>query len=453
MNPSYRHDKEHNYMILEAIKKLGGHEYQIRMLLLNDIPGVLKCNMRMLDGNPAFYYEITSKQPMSRIFEKHLIGKNDIQQLLIGIERALEGAKKYLLDVNHFLLNPEYIYMDVESGQVSLCCLPFYEGEIASEFHQLAEYVLKRLDHNDDEAVLWGYEIYSRTVNENYSLDQVLQSVYQKMGQNEEKDENVQQAEPVILEETKYIEKTKGIEKTEGIEKIKCTDKDTNEDHKKRKPKKRFEKKIFLKMLCILLGSTAAGALVWAAACLGELNLTQIGGIIFLLLGLLVYFTSIWSGFKKTNKKRSEPKDKSMIYEYREISETEVEKEEKKEKKEKEEEEEEEGYGVTTILHTGLAKDSAVLISMNPDISENLVFYKGSQVLGKLKSQVDISLNLSEISRIHAKIDRKEDGWYLTDLNSRNGTFVNGERLEGEECRKIKALDTIHFASYGYYFK
>ncbi|MEM9710965.1 MAG: FHA domain-containing protein [Actinomycetota bacterium] len=43
----------------------------------------------------------------------------------------------------------------------------------------------------------------------------------------------------------------------------------------------------------------------------------------------------------------------------------------------------------------------------------------------------DITLPLSAISRSHAEIERTPHGYVLRDLGSRNGTFVNGERVDG----------------------
>ena len=156
MKPSYRKEKDNDYLILEAPGKPEGGEYQIRMLLVNPIYGLLPCKMRMVDGSRTFYYDITEKQPMSLVFERRLMGKEDIEKLLGGLEKAMDEAGRYLLSMEQFVLKPEYIFHDAETGAFFFCYLPFYEGSLEEDFRELAEYILKRLDHSQEEAVLWG---------------------------------------------------------------------------------------------------------------------------------------------------------------------------------------------------------------------------------------------------------------------------------------------------------
>ena len=51
-------------------------------------------------------------------------------------------------------------------------------------------------------------------------------------------------------------------------------------------------------------------------------------------------------------------------------------------------------------------------------------------VIGRLP-ECDIVVPQREASRLHAAVLREGDGYYVEDLSSRNGTFVNGERVEG----------------------
>ncbi|MCA9915538.1 MAG: FHA domain-containing protein, partial [Anaerolineae bacterium] len=65
------------------------------------------------------------------------------------------------------------------------------------------------------------------------------------------------------------------------------------------------------------------------------------------------------------------------------------------------------------------------------------------QVLGR-DEECDIVIPMRQISRQHVAFHRSEDGVVLEDLQSRNGTWVNGNRLEGHI--KLSDGDEIHIA-------
>ncbi|MEO1065211.1 MAG: FHA domain-containing protein [Actinomycetota bacterium] len=57
----------------------------------------------------------------------------------------------------------------------------------------------------------------------------------------------------------------------------------------------------------------------------------------------------------------------------------------------------------------------------------------------------DVTLPVSAISRSHAAVERTPHGYVLRDLGSRNGTFVNGDRV-GREGRPLREDDEIVLA-------
>ena len=61
-------------------------------------------------------------------------------------------------------------------------------------------------------------------------------------------------------------------------------------------------------------------------------------------------------------------------------------------------------------------------------------------------------ISLPTVSRIHAKIKKKEDAYYLTDMNSRNGTAVNGRLLLPDEEYQLEPEDEVDFAQARYIF-
>jgi pSer/pThr/pTyr-binding forkhead associated (FHA) protein len=50
-------------------------------------------------------------------------------------------------------------------------------------------------------------------------------------------------------------------------------------------------------------------------------------------------------------------------------------------------------------------------------------------ILGRSKSQADLVLDDANVSRQHAAIERVGDVWYLADLGSTNGCYVDGQRV------------------------
>jgi hypothetical protein len=72
--------------------------------------------------------------------------------------------------------------------------------------------------------------------------------------------------------------------------------------------------------------------------------------------------------------------------------------------------------------------------------------------IGKLKKNVDYCLDNDMVSRYHAKITREGEFYYLTDLNSTNGTYINQELLQTYQKKKIRFGDEISFANIRYRF-
>lgn len=63
--------------------------------------------------------------------------------------------------------------------------------------------------------------------------------------------------------------------------------------------------------------------------------------------------------------------------------------------------------------------------------------------IGKRKEEADIVLEDMSVSRLHARIVKEKDKYYIEDLNSTNGTFKNGLRLQPYERRELEPEDEI----------
>lgn len=70
-----------------------------------------------------------------------------------------------------------------------------------------------------------------------------------------------------------------------------------------------------------------------------------------------------------------------------------------------------------------------------------LVAIAGIRVLVGAAPSNDVVLDDPAVSRLHAVLERLGPAWTIRDVGSRNGTFVNGERLGGE--RRLRPGDEL----------
>lgn len=173
MDVHYKRDLNSNYMILtDADTQEKG--YEVRMITENRIYGFLPCVIQKHEERTEYYYEITGRQSMALAYERRKLTCNELRELLRELERILEAAGEYLLIPDHFVLNPEYMYLNTKSEKLSLCYYPSYEKSIRESFLDLAEYLLGKLDKGDTEGIEFGYDLYQCALEQNFSLLEVL---------------------------------------------------------------------------------------------------------------------------------------------------------------------------------------------------------------------------------------------------------------------------------------
>ncbi len=73
-------------------------------------------------------------------------------------------------------------------------------------------------------------------------------------------------------------------------------------------------------------------------------------------------------------------------------------------------------------------------------------------IVGSDKEESDIYIPIPMVSRVHARIEMDELGTFLEDMNSTNGTHVNGELLQYHERRMLQRGDIISLAGESYSF-
>ena len=69
MNISFRKNLNKNYMVIEKVSDFSENNFQVQMLLQNEIPTLLKFSFEIINGKAELFYDISSRQVFDRQFE------------------------------------------------------------------------------------------------------------------------------------------------------------------------------------------------------------------------------------------------------------------------------------------------------------------------------------------------------------------------------------------------
>ncbi|HLV36287.1 MAG TPA: FHA domain-containing protein [Spirillospora sp.] len=79
----------------------------------------------------------------------------------------------------------------------------------------------------------------------------------------------------------------------------------------------------------------------------------------------------------------------------------------------------------------------------NGSLLQHWVMEKDSVVIGR-GEEADLTLDERQISRLHVRIYREGNKYFVEDLDSKNGTWLNGNQFKG--VRQLADGDEIHLA-------
>lgn len=451
MKAEYKRDMNHNYLILYGEKDINTDSYQVRMLVGNIIPSLLKCRIQGVDGKFMMYFDITSKQAVSTLYEEKKLGIEDLQLIFGGFVRVMEEAAEYLINPAQLVLKPQYIFADCEKKELFFCLMPGYDKDIKEQFQLLTEYILPKIDHEDGEAVILGYGVYRRTMENSFHLEHIKEELYRKQDNKEEiKTETKKDSREISVQETGEENLMQSSEMSENFwreDKAEKTD-----SHKL------FGKKVtvFALILLALAGVTIA----ISGGYLPHQDISVLLGIVLAGMGgimlAVVIIRKAKAVYKQPQRKSREKPQLSETFVRPPVNEILQEGSEDSIKtmmeKKSPHREREEDFGETVVLSAGVVSGPASLVSREPGELAPIYLQEELTVIGKLENACDAVIDLPTVSRIHAKIRKREEEYYLSDMNSRNGTIVNGRLLLPEEEYRLQEEDEVDFAQARYIF-
>lgn len=101
-----------------------------------------------------------------------------------------------------------------------------------------------------------------------------------------------------------------------------------------------------------------------------------------------------------------------------------------------------------TMLLTGIGTiKPVVLTAMKTETPIKIKPLTFPYIVGKSRCSCDFCIDSAVVSRVHMRIIEELDDFLVEDLNSTNGTFLNGERLEGHKPHPIEVGDKLTIAN------
>ena len=110
---------------------------------------------------------------------------------------------------------------------------------------------------------------------------------------------------------------------------------------------------------------------------------------------------------------------------------------------------EEDMYMGQTVL---LSETKTNVISFKPDkpYFDEFELEQNSIVIGKMEEKVDVVIKDPSVSRIHAKCEREGDRFFIEDLNTTNGTYLDNKRMVPYKMEEIFDGSRIRFGQVGF---
>ena len=478
MEIKYKRELKHNYLIIIP-EETFYDSYEIRMMASNCIDGLLKFHVKQVDNIRSYYYEITSRQPLTRLLEYHSLGAEELRCLITGIVRTLERMETYLLQEGQILLEPNYIYVEPENFTVYLCLIPGRQGIFPEEMTALLQYLLGKVNHQDKECVVMAYGLYQESLKENYGMGDLLRltgrdksdDMRNEWGKEPEMKDNEWQADARetdreaellrLVSRNKKAVRRESEWKERG--KKEFENRTTLQEGSEKREKNLVEKRVLFRNI-LTFAVIAAGGPVFCWFLYGERGIKRYWPLLVALDVLTVIFLFV----RIVIPELLEGDQKERDFVEREDKNSYAEKESRHEWQMVFQEESENSHEIpvtgnhevnfkheecTTALLTEPERplNSRCLRSTEPGIPDIIISYVPF-IIGKQEGLADYVLARDTVSRLHARIDREGEEYRITDLNSTNGTTVGGRLLEMNETAVLLPGEEVYIANIGFIF-
>lgn len=444
----YQKELQKTYLIAVDCKKELIESFCGKTVFRNDIRGLTKCEMRYMDAQREVWYQISSLHSLEQIFAVKQMCFTDIKNIIFQLTEMIRETEKFLLDGRQICFEPEYVYMDMETGQMRFL-YDYTEEHTESGLCRLAEFILERTCHEEEKAVELAYFFYECAEKENFSID-LMEDHLEK---TEEKVEKL-----CDRETGEFFQKQEEYEKKEreNFELI-VEEKNKEGNQKNSISWNNGNGKIIETGLTFIVTAVLSGIVQYVVQKSFILEASE--KVIWIILSFLLFLLGLFIltyGFYREKRKTKGKKGKDQFESATEVKTQKTEIQLQKCHEEPvfmETKEETKSAGKTVYIGKSVLNREYNLVEIKKGKEKEYPVSAYPFVIGKEKGSVHLEIKEHSVSRIHARLLEINGDIYLEDLHSTNGTYLNDLPLTPHDKLKLKRGDIVQFGKAEFIFR
>ncbi len=390
MNIQYQRNLKNSYMVVIESGQTLNPDGQLaeKMMQRRPIPELLTWVTMEHAGDMTFWYQINGLQSLSECLQQQMLDHALLKKLLSGLLALQEELPRYYLKPEHLLLREEQIFLDLSTQQMRFCYEPLWSGDPRSSLRALLEQLLVKVDHADKYAVRLAYGLYEKCQEENADL---WAYVLEQLEIRSDEPETT--AETDMREQSLPDSANISLQQAEPQAEITPVSEPAPE-------KKHLSAAWVHGMADKLEKLPHSSPLAWLQSVRKDRHPEKQAETLYLF----------------------EPEEEAALCEH-----------------------------PTVYLGAGTQAEGR-LSYQGSGAEQSYVIRSDTFLIGARNTNADAQLQGTDISRSHARITKEQDVYYVEDLNSRNGTYVNEELLVYHQKRRLNSGDRLRFAREEYIF-
>lgn len=407
------------YMIIPCDAERKQWVYEEQILHNNDIQYLLKFQLREVNHQMQYFYNIQGLRMVAELWEKRPASRDDLRQLMRSIGKSVRLLDEYLLNPDNIYLDERFIYQQLDGSGYMFTYVPGYEVPLKQQLKELISWVMKHMNYNQKESVSYIYMLY-KDLEEDKNILDLIDPVEVS---NDDKESTV---EPQILVKESVLE-SKEAEQLQETESF-------------------WNYSLLIKAVigCILFVTGTVifrqSIQLWFRRQLGISIFPWLIPLISFCTGAVLCSLSFVM-IRIQNKKHCPDKENKDFWQGEHIidfssikaNETDV------------------LENIQTHQETQLMnKQYMVLKKENGEEKDTIHVCSLPFTIGKNKEVVQYHIDSRVISRRHLQITKDNNRYVLTDLHSTNGTWINGSKLVPGKAYDICDGDILQIADVSY---